>query len=86
MIEIQSFWGLASYYKQFVQEFSRLATQMAKLTKKHVTYKWHADYEANFQEMKKGLVLALIFVLPTGVGGYVIFSDASLKGPGCVLM
>ena len=72
VIEIRSFLGLASYYKRFVQDFSCLATPMAKLTKKYVTY--------------KRLVWALILDLPIGAGSYVIFSNASLKGFGCVLL
>ena len=84
--EIRSFLGLAGYYRRFVQDFSRLATPMTRLTRKHVTFKWDADCENSFQELKKRLISAPILTLPTGTGGYVIFSDASFKGLGCVLM
>ncbi|XP_057475894.1 uncharacterized mitochondrial protein AtMg00860-like [Actinidia eriantha] len=84
--EIRSFLGLAGYYRRFVQDFSRLAIPMTRLTRKHVTYKWDADCEDSFQELKKRLISAPILTLPTGEGSYVIFSDASLKGLGCVLM
>ena len=84
--EIRSFLGLAGYYRRFVQDFSRLATPMTRLIQKHITFKWDADCENSFQELKKRLISAPILTLPTGTGGYVIFSDASFKGLGCVLM
>ncbi|XP_057504727.1 uncharacterized protein LOC130788179 [Actinidia eriantha] len=59
---------------------------MTRLTQKHVTDKWDADCKDSFQELKKRLISALILTLPMGEGGNVIFSDASLKGLGCVLM
>ena len=82
--EMRSFLGLAGNYRRFVQDFSRLATPMTRLTRKHVTYKWDADCEDSFQELKKRLISAPILTLPMGEDGYVIFSDASLKGLGCV--
>ena len=36
--------------------------------------------------MKKRLVPAPILVLPSGSGNFVVFSDASHQGLGCVLM
>ena len=32
--EIKSFIGLAGYYRRFVQDFSKIAAQLTKLTKK----------------------------------------------------
>ena len=36
--------------------------------------------------MKKRLISALVLNLPSGNGGYIIFTDASQQGLGCVLM
>ena len=42
--------------------------------------------EESFQELKKQLVTAPVLALPDEKGEFVIYSDASHKGLGCVLM
>ena len=42
--------------------------------------------EESFQELKRRLVIAPILVIPSGSGDFTIYSDASRKGSGCVLM
>ncbi|GJR11209.1 putative reverse transcriptase domain-containing protein [Tanacetum coccineum] len=42
--------------------------------------------EKSFEELKQRLVSSPILTLPSGTGGFQIYSDASKKGLGCVLM
>ncbi|KAK4397347.1 hypothetical protein Sango_1571300 [Sesamum angolense] len=42
--------------------------------------------ELSFEELKKRLTSAPILALPSGDGGYVVYTDASRQGLGCVLM
>ncbi|XXG82456.1 hypothetical protein AAC387_Pa10g0402 [Persea americana] len=84
--EIRSFLGLAGYYGRFVNGFSTLATPMTKLTRKNEPFVWTDECEASFQELKNRLTSAPILTLPTTGGGFTIYSDASNKGLGCVLM
>ncbi|KAA0065937.1 ty3-gypsy retrotransposon protein [Cucumis melo var. makuwa] len=42
--------------------------------------------EDSFQNLKQKLVTALVLTVPDGSGSFVIYSDASKKGSGCVLM
>ncbi|TYK13576.1 pol protein [Cucumis melo var. makuwa] len=42
--------------------------------------------ESSFQELKQKLVSAPVLTMPEGSGSFVIYSDASKKGLGCVLM
>nr|GFC83572.1 putative reverse transcriptase domain, aspartic peptidase domain protein [Tanacetum cinerariifolium] len=44
------------------------------------------EREETFEELKRRLVSAPILTLPSGSGGFQIYSDASKKGLGCVLM
>ena len=59
---------------------------MTRLTQKRVKFEWTEDCEQSFQELKQRLVSAPILTIPTGDEGFTIYSDASKKGLGCVLM
>jgi hypothetical protein len=84
--EIRSFLGLVGYYRRFVKGFSTLSGPLTALTKKHVHYVWSDECEASFQELKRRLVTAPILTLPSSKEGFVVYSDASQNGLGCVLM
>src|SRR5262244_3217049 len=84
--EIRSFLGLAGYYRRFIQDFSSLASPLTNLTRKEVMFVWSEDCERNFQELKTRLTSALVLSLPDGSGGFVVYTDASKLGLGCVLM
>nr|GFB77529.1 hypothetical protein [Tanacetum cinerariifolium] len=47
---------------------------------------WNKEREKSFEELKQRLVSAAILTLPSGLDGFQIYSDASKKGLGCVLM
>jgi len=38
--EIQSFLGLAGYYRRFIKNFSKISKPMTELTKKGVDFNW----------------------------------------------
>ena len=40
VFEIRRFLGLVVYYRRFIEDFSRLATPMTRLTRKGVKFKW----------------------------------------------
>ncbi|XP_074335508.1 uncharacterized protein LOC141672725 [Apium graveolens] len=84
--EVRSFLGLAGYYHRFVEGFSTIAMPLTQLTRKSNKFIWTEECEANFLELKKRLVISPVLTLTSGMGGYVIYSDASKKGLGCVLM
>ncbi|KAL0533979.1 hypothetical protein IC582_028255 [Cucumis melo] len=84
--EVCSFLGLAGYYRRFVENFSRIATPLTQLTRKGAPFVWSKACEDSFQNLKQKLVTALVLTVPDGSGSFVIYSDASKKGLGCVLM
>ena len=45
VFEIHSFWGLARYYWRFIEDFSRLAAPMERLTWKEVNFMWDDSCE-----------------------------------------
>ena len=84
--EVRSFLGLAGYYRRFVQDFSRIAAPLTRLTQKNVRFQWTEACEASFQKLKDCLTSAPVLALPSGTGGYTVYCDASRVGLGCVLM
>ncbi|GJR94513.1 putative reverse transcriptase domain-containing protein [Tanacetum coccineum] len=84
--EIRYFLGLAGYYRQFIEGFSKIAKPMTKLTQKSVKFDWSEKAKASFQLLKQKLCSALILALPEGSENFVVYCDASRKGSGAVLM
>ncbi|KAA0036948.1 pol protein [Cucumis melo var. makuwa] len=84
--KIHSFLGLAGYYRRFVEDFSRIASSFTLLTRKGTPFVSSPACESSFQELKQKLVTAPVLTVADGSGSFVIYSDASKKGLGCVLM
>ncbi|GJX38390.1 putative reverse transcriptase domain-containing protein [Tanacetum coccineum] len=84
--EIHEFLGLASYYRLFIEGFSKIARPMTKLNQKSVKFNWGEKAEAAFQLLKQKLCSAPILDLPEGSENSVVYCDASHKGLGAVLM
>ena len=86
VFEIRSFLGLAGYYKRFIEDFSRLAVPMTRLTWKEVKFVWDDSCERAFQELKRRLTSAPILIVQERGQRYTVYYDASKDGLGCVLM
>ena len=56
--EICSFFGLARYYRRFIENFFKIAKPMTELLKNDTKFKWIDDCKASFQELKKCLTTA----------------------------
>ncbi|GJY35429.1 putative reverse transcriptase domain-containing protein, partial [Tanacetum coccineum] len=84
--KIRQFLGLARYYRRFIEGFSKIAKSMTKLTHKGVKFNWGDKQEAAFQLLKQKLCSAPILALLEGSKDFVVYSDASHKGLGVVLM
>ena len=86
VFEIRSFLGLAGYYKRFIEDFSRKAAPMTRLTRKEVKFEWDDRCEEAFQDLKRRLTLALILIVLDRGQGYTVYCDASRAGLRCALM
>ena len=80
------FLGFAGYYRRFIEDFSRLATPMTRLTQKGVKFEWNDLCEKAFQELKIRITSAPILIVPEQGRRYTVYCDASRDGLGCVLM
>jgi hypothetical protein len=59
---------------------------LTQLTRKNKKWVWSEECEKSFQELKRRLTTTPVLTLPSGSEGFVVYSDASGKGLGCVLM
>jgi len=84
--EIRSFLGLASYYRRFIEGFSKLALPLTQLTCKGKSFVWDVHYENSFNELKKRLTTAPVLILPKSDEPFVVYCDASKLGLSGVLM
>nr|GEY62819.1 hypothetical protein [Tanacetum cinerariifolium] len=84
--EVRHFLGLVGYYRRFIEGFSLIAKPLTKLTQKNMTYEWGEEEEEAYQLLKDKLCSAPILALPEGSEDFVVYTDASLKGYGTVLM
>jgi hypothetical protein len=54
--QLRSFLGLASYYRKFIRDFSRIAGPLNKLLKKNVNFQWTLQQQQAFDYLKERLV------------------------------
>ena len=59
---------------------------MTALLKKNVSFQWNEVCQCSFKRLKISLTTTYVLELPIGIGGYVVYTDASRQGLGCVLM
>ncbi|XP_060968438.1 uncharacterized protein LOC133035993 [Cannabis sativa] len=84
--KIRTFLGLAGYYRQFVEGFSKISTPLTELTRKNQQFLWTNKCEVGFQELKWRLITAPVLALPSDKENFVVYCDASRQGLRCVLM
>ena len=83
--EVRGFLGLASYYRKFVPNFSRIAGPLHALTAKGKKFHWNEECQKAFQELKEALISPPILAMPTDEGEMILDTDASQDSIGAVL-
>eukprot|EP00253_Pinus_taeda_P011976 PITA_11976 len=84
--DVQSFMGLAGYYRIFVKGFSKVAFPITSLQKKGKTFHWTPNCQKSFEQLKELLTTAPILRIADPDKDYVVCTDASKEGVGGVLM
>lgn len=87
VVELQSFLGLASYYRRFIKQFSTLAHPLIAQSKKSkgVPLNWGPDERLAFESLRQCLITPPILAFPDFSKEFQIFTDASNYGIGAVL-
>jgi hypothetical protein len=84
--QIQSFLGLAGYYRRFIPDFSRIAKPMTELLKKGAKFDWGQKCEDAFHSLRKHLTTAPVLAQPDNSKPFDVYCDVSGTGLGYVLM
>ena len=84
--QLQSFIGLAGFYRRFVPNFAEIMVPLYDLLRNGATWKWGPEEQAAFQEIKCRLCSQpVVLKLPDMDNEFVVASDASGTGLGAVL-
>ncbi|KMQ85140.1 enzymatic polyprotein endonuclease reverse [Lasius niger] len=84
-VDIQAFIGLAEYYRKFIEDFSRIAKPLTKLTKKSEKFAWAAEQQNAFEALKEKLMTAPVLKYPDFSEEFNVTTDASDYAIGAVL-
>ena len=57
-----------------------IAAPLTKLLQKGVKFIWTNECQESFEKLKKRLTIALVLTLPSGIDGFMVYSDASGNG------
>lgn len=83
--EVQSFIGLASYYRRFVRGFADTARPLHQLAEKGRRFRWTEECQVAFDRLKTSLVTAPVLAYPDPSKIFILDTDASDVGIGAVL-
>lgn len=83
--QVQSFLGLANYYRKFIEGFSRKAGSLYQLLKKEDKFNWNPACEESFETLKLALTTTPVLVYPDFNKEFTITTDASGTGYGAIL-
>jgi hypothetical protein len=84
--EVRSFFGLASYYRQFIPNFSKIMKPITELLKKGNKYLWSEACDEVFKHLKKLLTTSPVLAQPDTTKPLDVYCDASGTGLEGVLM
>ncbi len=86
--QLQSFLGLANYYRRFIKDFSSIAAPLTHLTSKKAPNPmvWDDDTRKAFDKVKEALTTSSCLWIPDPTKNFVVETDASDVGIGAVLM
>lgn len=83
---VRRFLGIASWYRRFVKDFSKIAHPLTRLLKKSVKWSWTKEQQQAFDQLKKCLTEVPILACPDFSRPFVLQTDASDHGLGAALI
>ena len=83
--DVQSFLGLAGYYRRFIRDYARVVEPLLALTRADTPFTWSNDCQAAFDTVKARLTERPILAFPDFNRPFTLFTDASSVALGAVL-
>ena len=84
--QLQSFVGLASFYRKYIPHFATLSSCLTDLLKKSVKFQWTPEQEKAFLDIKSRLASRPVLIPPDYTKPFIIAVDASDVAMGATLM
>ena len=86
--EVRSFLGLVGYYRDFIPQFSTIATPLTELTRKHYANQvdWKPHHQAAFEQLKTATTQEPVLRMPDFARPFILQTDASEHGAGAALL
>jgi hypothetical protein len=82
---VRSFPGFANFYRDFIDNFSEIATPLTKLTQKGVAFVSNKEHESSFQILKELFITALVLAHWNPDWDMVVECDCSRYALGATL-
>jgi hypothetical protein len=83
--KVRSFLGLASYYRRFIRDFSKIAKPLYTLTKQDETFCWTEECRSAFEHLRTCLTTKPVVIYPDFSKPFILHTDASDYAVGAVL-
>ncbi|GBG81793.1 hypothetical protein CBR_g33973 [Chara braunii] len=83
--EMRSFLVMTGYYRNFVKNYSIVATPLTDLTRLDTPWEWTNKFEAAFRYLKHALTHHEVLKLPDPDKPFLVTTDASQYGIGAIL-
>jgi hypothetical protein len=83
--QVRRFLGMASWYRRFIPDFSRVAAPLNRLLRKGVRWEWTTEQDAAFDTLKDSLSAAPVLACPNFGKPFVLQTDAADTGLGVAL-
>ncbi|KAG1136361.1 hypothetical protein G6F37_012077 [Rhizopus arrhizus] len=83
--QVRSFLGIASYYRRFIKDFAAIARPLHDQTKTKKKIPWTEAATKSFETLKQLLTTAPVLARPDFNKNFILVTDASKLGLGCVL-
>ena len=83
--DVQSFLGLANFYRKFIQGFAHIVTPLTDLLLHQKPFKWTKVEQDAFAQLKMALITAPVLTLPDPSLTFIVTTDASQYAIGGVL-
>jgi len=83
--DVQSFIGLANYYRRFIPGFAKIAHPLHKLLRKNLKFLWTPEAQAAFDTLKSKFISAPILIHPNRNLPFIVETDSSNFAIGAIL-